>query len=801
MPKVKTPTGTGRRRQQTTADRGRLTPGEVVTGIISDYSYTEMTYSVNLRGQTYHGVFDMTGVCSSLMGFKTTNRMAPGTPVVVLFGKPCWIIGSRPEDPPDPASFISRTMTGKGYPKALETMEGPPEEVPPHNAPEDLYQGEFEIASLTGTFIRFLMFMTSIGGSERAKVECHLLRDLVRVVSRNFEHFSSSGDFKITDDGRLGMEMNGTTYDHERWGTLDPATPKFQPNSTGMPEDLDPKETGRWRYSMLVGFLGDLFNTWFTDPAATAGKMAEDALRSGKARVHIGQNGSVLVQSCSDIVLERVSRIQVPIRLKHEEDPTGVLRKEMDELDKSFLKMWSTKPEDEHHQLFKVREYVRYLNQYQSLARIHQLAAKKQEWKVPTEADTPAPTAGAGEKDREQANSGLTYWKDCYSTIRIYKDGSTLIMDAYGNATATGPYGIQHSSTRHIHLYAAGDIVQKAGGSVFISARRHVEFAANRGSLLLKARTGLRALCEAGTLWLKSDFDPNDPYTPEEGDPEAEVTEQQGIRIQATNGEGRWISKLKTRLFVKSAAAALEVVTKGGLALRVDKDLTGKISGSGTMEFLKELKIKATSCSNWFAGGWSVDGICNFTRSLCKMTRVEANVLLARFRIGGPELSGIPSSDSSCCFRPHTNHITVYTNSAAINDDLSLGDGASVDRLEDDPTVDPWKLVPKDEYTWKNPGLDVDKPDFDFEPLAQQTLRLAEDSSNYQDWPKMTDRLRSAPETSSDTPWPGEGFRWKIHTSSMPALGTPASQEASSFSSSIETPLTSQSPSFKILKR
>lgn len=800
MPKVRTSTNTGRKRQQTTADRGRLTPGEVVSGIISDYNYQEMTYSVNVRGQTYHGACDMTGVCTSLMGFKVTNRMAPGTNVIIVFGKPCWIIGARAEDAPDVASFMSRTMTGLEYPKAIETMEGAPTEVPAHNAPGDLYQGEFEIATLTGTFIRFLMFMTSLGGSERAKIECHLLRDLVRVVSRNFEHFSSSGDFKITDDGRLNMEMNGTSYDHERWGLQSAASPKFQTDSTGMPQDLDPLETGRWRYTMLVGFLGDLFNTWFTDPAATAGKMAEDALRSGKARVHVGQNGSVLVQSCADIVLERVTRVQVPIRLKHEEDPEGVLRKEMDQLDKSFLTMWKTKPENEHHQLFKVREYVRYLNQYQTLARIHQLASQKQEWKVPSEEETPPPEVGSKEVDREQANPGATYWKDCYSTIRIYKDGSTLILDAYGNATATGPYGIQLSSTRHIHLYAAGDIVQKAGGSVFISARRHVEITANRGSLLLKARTGLRALCEAGTLWLKSDFDPNNPYTPEDGDPEAETTAKQGIRIQATNGEGRWISKLTTRVVVNQAASALEIITKGLLKLRVDKNVEGKISGSGSLEFMKDLKVKASAFSGWFAKGAAIAGICSLTRSMCKFTRVEANALLARFRIGGPELSGMPK-DGTCCYRSHTNHITVYDNPQGINDDLALDDNPPVSRLEDEPSADPWKLVPKEEYVWNNSGLDADKTDFDFEPLAQQALRLAEDSSNYQDWPKMTDKLLNAPETAADTPWPGEGFRWKIHNTSMPDLGTPSPQEAASFSASIETPLTSQPPVFKILKR
>lgn len=800
MPQSRTDTEKGRRRQNYTTDRGALLPGEVVSGYIVDHNYATMTYTVQLRGQAVAGVQDMTGVFTGLLGFRTANRLAPGTQVAVLVGKPGWIIGTSAYDLPDQNSGHSRVMTGRGLKDAIGQIgERAETEAPHHSAPDDLYQGEFEIANLTGTFIRFLTFMSSIGGSERAKVECHVLRDLVRVVSRNFEHFSSSGDFKILDDGRLSMEMNGTSYDHERWGLLNANSPKFTANGTDMPEDLDPKETGRWRYTMLLGFLGDLFNTWFTDPAETAGKMAEEALRSGKARFHVGQDGAILVQSCSEIALERVCRIPVPIRLKHEEDPEGVLRKEMNSLDKAFLRMWKTEASDEHHQLFKVREYVRFLNQYHSLARIHQMAAKKQEWEVPSESDTPAPTAGAGEKDRTEANSESTYWKDCYSTIRIYKDGSTLIMDAYGNATATGAYGIQHSSTRHIHLYAAGDIVQKAGGSVYISGKRHAEVVAHRGSLVLKGRTALRALCEAGTLWLKSDYDPDNPYTPASGDPEPEAVGRQGIRIQATLGESRWLSKLKTKVVLEKRGENLEIETKGKAKLTTDQEI--EILGKEGMiiQLTGTVKVRAREWLNKLAKGWKLDGVCSLTKVMCQFTRVEAGALLARFRLAGPE-QGPQVKEGKCCFRDHSNHVQIYDNNASLTEDLKVEDEISLQTPEPDPSGASWKMVPKEEYEWNNPGLAEGKSDFDFEPIAQQTIRL-EGSSAYEDWGKMTDKLRSAPETAPDTPWPGESFKWLTHNPSKPTLNEPASDEASSFSASIQTALTPQTPNFKILKR
>lgn len=804
MPRAKTDTDKGRRRQTYTTDRGALVPGEVVAGHIVDHNYATMTYSVQLRGQTVHGVLDMTGVTSGLLGFRSSNRMAPGTQVAVLVGKPSWIVGASAFDLPDAASAHSRSMTGKGIKDGTQKLgEKRAGELPFNNAPDDLYQGEFEIANLTGTFIRFLQFMASIGSGERAKVECHILRDLVRIVSKNFEHFSSSGDLRIFDDGRLSTELNGTSYDHERWGLLEENSKKFEATDTAMPEDMDPTETGRWRYTMLLGFLGDLVNAWFTDPMETAGKMVETAFRSGKARLHVGQDGAILAQSCSEIVLERVTRIPVPIRLKHEEDPQGVLRSEMSKLDAEFLKMWKVKAEDEHHQLFKVREYVRYLNQCHTLARIHQMEqATGKDWLVPSEADTPKPKAGAGEKDRETANPDATYWKDCYSTIRIYRDGSILLMDAYGNATATGAFGIQHSSTRHIHMYAAGDIVQKAGGSVYISSRRHVEVVANRGSLLLKARTGLRALCEVGTLWLKSDYSPDSEYTPEDGDPEAEVVGQQGVRVQAVGGESRWISKKKARFTVNQSDQRLELVSRGELGVKVSRKVDVEIKGETSVSISQTLKIKASEILGWVARGFSLDGICALKRGVSKINFLEAGQLLARFRIGGPKNEGNISGEGQCCYRRHINHITEYDNKTPLNSELTIDSESSIipPEFPEDPSGNSWKLVPKEEYVWTNPGLEDSKSEFDFEPLAQQHLRLA-DSASYDDWPKMADKLRPAQETSSDTPWPGVNFKWLQHNPSKPALSTPTSQKPNTFKASIQTPLTTATPTFKFLKR
>ncbi len=797
MAQGKTKIGKGRAKQLMTGNRGRPVPGEIVPGTIADYDPGMQTYTVNINGEPHYNVIPANSIASSLIGFKMTSIMAPGTQVAVLYGPTCWILGASNYDAPDVDSFQSRVMTGTGL-QAAVGLGVDADEAPRQTVSGELYQGEFEISNCIGTFIRFLTFMASLGSGERAKIECHLLRDLVRVVSRNFEHFSSSGDFKIMDDGRLSMELNGTTYEHERWGQLEANSPKFETTDTGMPEDGDPQDTGRWRYTMLVGFIGDLFNTWFTDPVGTVGRMAEDALRSGKARMHVGQDGTVLVQSCADIVLERVVRIPVPIRIKHEEDPEGVLRADMNKLDKQFLKQWSWKAEKEHHRLFQLREYVRYLNQYQTLARLHQLS---KDWKIPSEEETPAPELGAGEKDRESANAGRTYWKDCYATIRIFRDGSILHLDAYGNAMASGPYGIQHSTTRHFHVYAAGDIVLKAGGSIFASARRHLEFVASRGALLLKARTGLRALCERGTLWLKSDFDPDNEYTPEDGDPKPEVVGEQGIRIQATKGESRMLSHRKMRLKINREDAALELDIRGYLRAAISKDAEIKVNGRMLLRVINKIHMLALGVIARMREGLHIDRACHIKPNGSKFNRLEIAGLESHGPIGGPRM-GLKLEDGDAKLRPHTNHIQIFEPEA----DLDL---LSPEEIDDPEILDPdlanarWKLLETDEYKWDNPGLAVDKETFDFEPIAQQHLRTsgATGIDNYEEWDKMTDKILKEDETATDTPWPGASFRWRVHDSDQDDLSIPTATNGAGFAPDIESPLTSARPVFRFLKK
>jgi len=226
------------------------------------------------------------------------------------------------------------------------------------------------------------------------------------------------------------------------------------------------------------------------------GRIASDQIRAGKSRVHIASDGAVLVQSVADIVLEKVVRIPVPVRIRPEGDPQG---NKTDDQIRTLdpLKTW--KPSNSSNlfeMVFQLREYARWLNNQAAFSRFR---LQDREFKVPTEAETPAPKMLSGEVDREQANLNAPLnWQIAYSTIRIYRDGSIQMVDAYGNSWTSTKTGVMISSTTDILLQAAGSVNIVAGQSINLVARKDVGISAVTGGLWLRAQTGLQALVQSG---------------------------------------------------------------------------------------------------------------------------------------------------------------------------------------------------------------------------------------------------------------------------------------------------------------
>ena len=488
--------------------------GVICEGVVEMTSPANNTCTVrlkNIKAPPVQNCVWAAGIISGMAGFKTSYVPPVKTEVLIvnLGHQPIYIVGCSPGQPEDLNSG-SRTTTvaGQDYSGSQKFNIKKSLDQPVfarHKPPIDLAEGEVQIDNMLGVGLTMLRGLARLQASGLAAIECHIMDDMVRIVSDTFRHYTAFGDYEIKNDGgRLNVIWNGTSHDHEAWGITSPDQAKAALNGNRVDQTPELDADGRWRFSQYIGWLGDFINAYVTDPQEQLGKIGQ--FRSGKARLHINTDGSVLVQSVADIVLEKVVRIPVPIRVKVEGDPTDNSASE--QLDAAPLKTW-TPGANLFEMVFQLRDYARWLNNQYSLGRFRM---QKKRYQIPTEAETPAPKMLSGEADREASNKdAATNWRMTYSTIRIYRDGSIQTLDSYGNSFTTTKTGIMLSSTADITIEAAGSLNLVAGRDINLLAKKSISISAIQESIRLKAASlvevfsaGVISLFSEGAMTLKA---------------------------------------------------------------------------------------------------------------------------------------------------------------------------------------------------------------------------------------------------------------------------------------------------------
>lgn len=443
---------------------------------------------------------------AGILGFTLTGVIPRGTRVDIIYDNPAPIISTSASGNPDPGNLESRTSTGSDLPASEVYPEY--EDSFFHTIktkPADMLEGEWDLSNMLGVGIQFLTTMIKIQAGERAKVEACVLNDMVRIISGHYKNHSPLGDEEIYDDGTLNHVCYGAKFPHEAWGTDAPQSPKAEVEGREVEKDSVAKEMQR-RWADFKGYLGDYVHSFVMDPEGNT-KAAMEQLCPGKSLIWQAQDGSLVFQSVADISFERRIKVQIPIEKQKHYDPKGTPSTEKAQMKQDLepLKNWDFgKDFKDAWQLgYQIREYARWLGEYHNYARFIQSG----DWEVKSEKEAEKSAYTNRESDTEKANQELAgqEYLERYSTIRIFRDGSQLQYDGYGNMTLMSPGGIHHSSVSNYTVDAAGDIRMIAGGSFWLKARKHVDIVAQFGGLILKGRTWFRGLCEWGSIFLKSD--------------------------------------------------------------------------------------------------------------------------------------------------------------------------------------------------------------------------------------------------------------------------------------------------------
>lgn len=492
-----------------------LEPGIIYEGTVVHTNPPNSTVTVELdrfKGSHVSGCVWAAGVLSGMIGMRSSYTPPIQSRVLVVYtGKlPICIISCIPGPTTDVHAPTRKLLgTHKDYHNSHRFNTKTDGKAAMYNAakpPIDLVEGEFQMDNLLGVGLSLLRSMSRLTAGDLAKVECHLLNDMVRIVSDTFRHHTAFGDYKISNDGgKLNVEWHGTSHDHEAWGLRKETDPKAEMAGTHrakLPDGF--LEDGRWRFSQYIGWLGNFIHMFVTDPQDAIGKIAQDQFRSGKAHLHVNNDGSVLIQSVADIVLEKVVRIPVPVRIRPEDDPNGNLAGQ--NLAALPLRTWVPSDNDNLFEMaFQLRDYARWLNNFYALGRYYQL---NREFQVPKESEVPLPDMLSKDEEKKAANRDdqdrmtPTNWRMAYACYRIYRDGTVQHIDAYGNAYTSTQVGIQISSTSDILIQAAGNVNIVAGRDINLLARRNAAVTAVSGLLSLSAQKTVQVLAQTGKIIL-----------------------------------------------------------------------------------------------------------------------------------------------------------------------------------------------------------------------------------------------------------------------------------------------------------
>lgn len=500
-----------------------LVPGRVYKGVVVTVDPSSRTMTVLTRGQMLVNCIFAAGSLASFFGVDMVCMPPLGSDVLIAFlGKtspPVVVstLGSLYSTPKKARSTIAGSREDPaGKQEAFKVGQAEKTVKIQNNIPlpQDMVAGELEMNSGLGPTIRLLQNFAQLSASDAAKIETHIYNDMVRIVDNYFVHHSCGGD-------ELIWELSGTCTKEEHFsGYLYEAEGKKAVDDPLMEEEVgkmcyDPvksvenpySDTGRWRLSQYYGFLGDMIHRWVTTPTAVESNIMEKAFRAGQYRSWVGNDGTLCIQSAGGVQIEVTQTIVIPAILKSWNDPEFNMAKALQELDGEFLKIWGKGPdwEDMLVAVWQLRYYSKYISLWHSLARFRQL--KQHGYcDIPAEADIPERIPTAGEGDKTQANPAGATTMPLYGHAILSMDnaGSIALVSQENTSIVMSNGGIQ--------IACPGNLELKAGGTVSIQGKYMslrsagiMEIVSLFGTMVLKARTGLKALCEAGLVWLKGD--------------------------------------------------------------------------------------------------------------------------------------------------------------------------------------------------------------------------------------------------------------------------------------------------------
>lgn len=767
--------------QQAATAASRLNMYSVYPGVVTAADINTKRLTVIVGDVVLYNCLMAASSLAALIGFEDVALPPVGANVLVVYcPDTSYVMGALPNVVED-GEVWQPPVTGDPNFDVLNQSDTLKTEIakdngvmaPGYKLPIDMLPGEKEITTGIGSAFRLFYNFAQMTAGDLAKVETHLMNDMVRIVDNYFVHHSVGGDDLIWSNGGCNFESHFTSYPFEAEGKEkedDELVKKKEEGAFDVGEDLEPSassHTGRWRKSTYIGWLGDMIHTWVTCPTEVASTYLEKSFRGGNFRQWIGSDGALLIQSAGGIQIEFNPSIIVPSILKAWNDPEFDAEKAMEDLDNSFLRLWGNGPDWKDLQVacWQMRAYLRYLPLWHSLARFRQMEAKGY-CQIPKPSEAPASSPVADEEDKKDANPNAKPYGG-YACITIDPSGSISMVSGAATSIIMNQGNIQISCPGNLELKAGGTVSVQGRNAVLQGADR-VEITSLFGSLITKAATAIHALCEKGRIWLKSDAESGGGSSkayPLDGEAPQPEMKDYGIILDATKSKslvhgakGAVLGSTEDEapVYVETAGSDSDVcigATKD-IKIRAQQDLLLKGQKAGIAATATKITSQATKIGSncrIYAGRVDVQGTLKAT-----VVTSQAGFIGPYSQVGteGDRDVDVSSSDADAVGNTADKLQSQDVSSKFRNDELNGSSWAFPNWGGYGAAVTDWntyKASPWDDYA-------VSSPD-----AANVAISIQ--------WPQT--RLDSAPRTNTaQLPWPGNtASSYYFTDGSLPTIG------------------------------
>lgn len=594
----------------------KLIESNIYQGVVAHVDYVSKRLTVCVDDQLIQNCIYATNTIAALLGFASTQLPPVGAKVVCLFtGSNNWVIGTQPMYKRNIAAYAGDVTGAKEYSqigdKELATYHDHECEVQ-HGYPmsRDILPGEEEYTNNMGVALRLLQDFAQLDAGGIAKIECHLYNDMVRIVDNYYAHHHCGGDTLIWSNGTNNKEDHFTQYVYEAAGKTKPDDPYAEPfepfdqqDVYTIPAEVSPiSSTGFWRKSSYLGFLGDMLHYWVSHPVEVIQGTASQLLKATRFKTWVGADGTLMVQTAGEVMIEVTQHMIIPEVHCKWDDPAYDPDKILANLNIEYLKLWGEGKrhwEDLTVATWQMRNYLKYITLWHSLERFKQMenASKGSYCSIPKESEAITGSPMCGEKDKEQANPEvkevgghcLLHMSQTGSLTVVSNNCTSTIMDN-GNIQLSAPYNIE---------IKAGNVFSVTARDVVIKAHRNIELLSMAGSIFVKARTALKALCEAGKVWIKGDA----PATGELHSPYPDQLEfnKYSIILDSSQGETLVYGNKGVTVGTNGPSAKVNIEATGSNGcVDIFANSTIKVYGQQQLLFKSRLQVSEIDGTYWY---------------------------------------------------------------------------------------------------------------------------------------------------------------------------------------------------------